>query len=77
VLQPIEGRVCGCEQPEGHGGISQIGGVDKDTQQETRRINEEMAFAAIDFLRAVIAVDPPFSAVFTVCASMMAAEGCG
>jgi hypothetical protein len=53
------------------------GGVDEDTQQETRRITEEMALAAIEYLRAVIAVGPPFSVVFTVCASMMAAEGGG
>jgi hypothetical protein len=51
--------------------------MDEDTQQETRRINEEMTFAAIEFLRAVITVDPPFSVVFTVCASIIAADGCG
>jgi hypothetical protein len=54
-----------------------MGGMDEDTQQETRRINEEMALAAVKFFRAVIAVDPPVSVVFTVCASMMAPEGCG
>jgi hypothetical protein len=51
--------------------------MDEDTQQETRRVNEEMALAAVEFLRAVIAMDPPFSVVFTVCASIIAAEGCG
>ena len=51
--------------------------MDEDTQEETRRVNEEMALAAVEFLGPVIAVDPPFSVVFTVCASMMAAEGCG
>jgi hypothetical protein len=50
--------------------------VDEDTHEETRRINEEMALAAIEFLGAVIAVGPPFSVVLTVCASIMAAEGC-
>ena len=77
VLQPIEGRVCGGQQPGGHVGIPQIGGMDKDTQQETRRLNEEMALAAVEFFGTVIAVAPPFSVVFTVWASMMAAEGCG
>jgi hypothetical protein len=51
--------------------------MDEDTQEETRRLNEEMALAAVEFLGAIIAVDPPFSVVFTVYASMMAAEGCG
>jgi hypothetical protein len=51
--------------------------VDEDTQEETRRLNEEMALAPIELLRTVIAMDPPFSVVLTVCASMMAAEGCG
>jgi hypothetical protein len=48
--------------------------MDEDAQEETRRIHEEMTFAAIELLRAVIAVDPPFSVVFTVCASIIAAE---
>jgi hypothetical protein len=51
--------------------------MDEDTQQETRRVNEEMALAAINFLGAVIAMAPPFSVVFTVWASMIAADGCG
>jgi hypothetical protein len=75
--QPIEDRVGRGEQPGGRVGIPQIGGVDQDAQQETRRINEEMALAAIEFLRAIIPVGPPFSVVFTVCASIIAAEGCG
>lgn len=49
--------------------------VDDGTQQETRCINENMAFSAVDLLRRVVAVDPPFSVVFTDCESMMAAEG--
>jgi hypothetical protein len=51
--------------------------VDEDTHEETRRINEDMTLAPIELLRAVIAMRPPFSVVFTVWASMMAAEGCG
>jgi hypothetical protein len=41
-------------------GISQIGGMDEDTQEETRRLNEEMACAAMKFFRAIIAVAPLF-----------------
>jgi hypothetical protein len=50
--------------------------MDEDTHKETRRLNEEMALAAVELLRAVIAVGPPVSVVLTDCASMMAAEGC-
>jgi hypothetical protein len=49
--------------------------MDEDTHEETRRLNEEMALTAVEFLGPVIAMRPPFSVVFTVWASMMAAEG--
>jgi hypothetical protein len=51
--------------------------VDEDAHEETRRLNEAMARAAVEFFGAIIARRPPVSVVFTVCASMMAAEGCG
>jgi hypothetical protein len=51
--------------------------MDEDTPQETRRLTEEVALAPIELLRALIAMGPPVSVVFTVCVSMMAAEGCG
>jgi hypothetical protein len=51
--------------------------MDEDTQQETRRLNEEMALAAIELLCAIIGVGSPFLVVFTVYASIIAAEGCG
>jgi hypothetical protein len=74
--QPIAGGVGRGQQPRGHVRLSQIGGVDEDTPEETRRLNAEMARAAVEFLGAVIAVAPPFSVVLTVWASMMAPEGC-
>jgi hypothetical protein len=77
VLQPIKGLICYGQEPWRYVRIPQIGGMDEDTQQETRRVHEEMALAAVEFFGAVIAVGPPCSVVFTVCASMMAAEGCG
>jgi hypothetical protein len=40
--------------------------VDRDTPQKTRRLNEEMALAAIAFLGTIMAMRPPFSVVFTV-----------
>jgi hypothetical protein len=51
--------------------------MDEDTQEETRRLNEEMTLAAMEFLGTIIAVDPPCSVVLTVWAAIMAAEGCG
>jgi hypothetical protein len=51
--------------------------VDQDAQEETRRLNEEMACAALELLPPIVAVDPPVSVVFTVGASMIAAEGWG
>jgi hypothetical protein len=57
--------------------VNQIGGMDEDAPQETRRINEAMALAAIELLRAIIAVSPPVSLVLTVRASMTAPEGWG
>ena len=54
---------------------SLIGRMDEDMQQETRRFHEEMACAAVEFFGAIIAVRPPFSVVFTVWASMIAADG--
>jgi hypothetical protein len=49
----------------------------EDPPEEPRRLNEDMARAAVAFLRAVIARRPPFAAVLTVWASMIAPEGCG
>jgi hypothetical protein len=57
--------------------VNQIGGMDKDGPQEARRINEAMALAASELLRAIIAMSPPVSVVFTVCASLTAPEGWG
>jgi hypothetical protein len=77
VLQPLARLVGSGQEPGRHIGVPQIGGVDEDTPHETRRLNEEMALAAVELLGAIIAVGPPCSVVFTVCASMMAAEGGG
>jgi hypothetical protein len=57
--------------------LPQIGGVDQDTQEETRRLDEAMACAAIEWLPPIVAVDPPCSVIFTVWAAMTAVEGWG
>jgi hypothetical protein len=49
--------------------------MDENTPQESRRLNEERALAAVEFFGPLIAMRPPFSVVFTVRASPPAAEG--
>jgi hypothetical protein len=65
------------QEPWRRGRLTQIGGMDDDTQEESRRLNEEMACAAVALLPPIVAVRPPFPVVFTVWASMMAADGWG
>jgi hypothetical protein len=74
-VQPSTDEVGRAEDQEGSLAIHYVGCVNHDTQQETRRINEDVAFAAADLLRPVLAMGPPFSVVFTDCESMIAAEG--
>jgi hypothetical protein len=48
VLQPLADLIgCG-QEPRRHIGIPQVGGMDEGAQEETRRLNEEMALAAIE-----------------------------
>jgi hypothetical protein len=48
-------------------------------QQQTQRVYENMALLALDFLARIVAMRidarPPFSALFTLWLSMMAAVG--
>jgi hypothetical protein len=59
--------------------ILYIGGVNDGVQQQAERIYENMAFLPLDFLTRIIArridASPPFSALFTLWLSMMAAVG--
>ncbi len=59
--------------------ILDIGGMNDGVQQQALRIYQDMTLLALDFLARVIAVridrDPPFSALFTLWLSMMAAVG--
>jgi hypothetical protein len=65
LLQQIPGAV----------GVLDIGGMDKDTEQEARGIDPDMALAALDLLGGIVAARPPFSVVLTLWVSMMAALG--
>jgi hypothetical protein len=51
--------------------------MDADAPEETRRLNEKMALAAVEFFGTIIARRPPLSVVFTVWAAMTAADGWG
>ncbi len=59
--------------------VLDIGGVNDRVEQQTRRVYEKMALLALDLLARIIAMRidarPPFSALFTLWLSMMAAVG--
>ena len=59
--------------------ILDIGAMDDGMEQQTQRIYENMALLAFDLLARIIAMridaGPPFSALFTLWLSMMAAVG--
>jgi hypothetical protein len=59
--------------------ILDIGGVNDGVEQQAQRIYENMAFLALDLLARIVArrIDPgpPFSALFTLWLSMIAAVG--
>ena len=59
--------------------VLDVGGMNDRVQQQTQRIYENMALLALDLLARIIAMridpGPPFSALFTLWLSMMAAVG--
>jgi len=59
--------------------ILDVGGVNRDAQQETKRVDEDVPLAACDFLARIVALcidkSPPFSADLALWLSMMAAVG--
>ncbi len=59
--------------------ILNVGGMNRNAQQEAERIDEDMPLAARDFLARVIALrvkqSPPFGAALALWLSMMAALG--
>lgn len=62
---------------KGHGSktVTDVGSRDMDALDQSQRVHAQMALATVDLLRAVIAVGPPFSVVFTEWLSMMQAVG--
>ena len=69
----------GCEQQDSAVAILDVGGMDDGVKQQAQSVYEYMALLALDLLAGVIAVRidarPPFSALFTLWLSMMAAVG--
>ena len=67
------------EQQDAAVAILDVGGMDDGVQQQTQRVYENVALLAFDFLARIIAMridaGPPFSALFTLWLSMMAAVG--
>lgn len=45
--------------------VADIGGMDNELEDESLRIDDQMAFAAIEAFPAVVAAQPPFSVVLT------------
>ena len=69
----------GCKKQDAAVAILNIGGVNDRVEQQTQRIYENMALLALDLFARIIAMridtGPPFSALFTLWLSMMAAVG--
>ena len=74
-IQPEHGR----KQQDAAVAILNVCRVDDGVQQQAQRVYENMAFLPLDLLACIIArridAGPPFSALFTLWLSMMAAVG--
>ncbi len=74
-IHPEQGR----KQQDAAVAILDVGGMNDGVEQQTQRIYENMALLALDLFARVIAMRidarPPFSALFTLWLSMMAAVG--
>ena len=69
----------GCKQQDATVAILDVGGMNDRVEQQSQRVYENMALLAFDLLARIIAMridaGPPFSALFTLWLSMMAAAG--
>ena len=69
----------GCKQQDAAVAILNIGRMNDGVKQQTQRVYENVALLAFDLLARIIAMridaGPPFSALFTLWLSMMAAVG--
>jgi hypothetical protein len=69
----------GCQQKDAAIAILDIGAMNDGVEQQTQRIYQKVALLALDLFARIIArrinAGPPFSALFTLWLSMMAAVG--
>jgi len=69
----------GGKQQDAAVAVLDIGGMNDGMEQQTQGVYENMALLALDLFARIIAMridaDPPFSALFTLWLSMMAAVG--
>jgi hypothetical protein len=69
----------GVEHPSRAVAILNVGGVNRNAQQEAKRVDKDVSLAPCDLLCPVVALRidlrPPFGAAFTLWLSMMAAVG--
>jgi hypothetical protein len=69
----------GCKQHDATVTVLDVSAVNDRVEQQTQRIYENVALLALDFLARIVAMrinpGPPFSALFTLWLSMMAAVG--
>lgn len=67
------------EQHDAAVAVLDVGGMNDGVQQQAQRVYEKVALLALDLLARIIAMridpGPPFSALFTLWLSMMAAVG--
>jgi len=68
-----------CQQQDAAVAILNVGGMNDGVQQQAQRVYQNVALLALDLLARIIAMridaGPPFSALFTLWLSMMAAVG--
>ena len=55
-------------------GFLNVRGMNNNGQNQSQRVDDKMPLATVDLLSCVIAVRPPFSVVFTLWLSTIAAE---
>ena len=69
----------GCKQQDAAVAILDIGAMNDGVEHQAQRVYENVALLALDLLARIIAMridaGPPFSALFTLWLSMMAAVG--
>ena len=72
--EAVQGLQLG-QDKKGSVAILDVGRMDGNRQQKSQRIDGDMALAPVYLLAGIVAADPPFSVVFTLWLSRIAAVG--